>query len=580
MTGAAERARFPRKRWLLAAASEANASLVMPGVHPVLARVLLARGIISDASAAAFLGGNASSIADPWALKGMPEAAGRVARAVTAGEQIIVYGDYDADGVTATALLVRHLKRLGAHVRGYIPSRFEEGYGLNVAAIHQLAAEGARLIVTVDCGVRSFEEAAVCRQAGIDLVITDHHQPLGDVPAAVAVINPKQRGDDNLEKNLAGVGLAYKLAEALGRVLPAPAGQQAALEDALELVAVGTVADLAPLTGENRSLVRRGLERMNAGGPHNPGLRALAETAKVSSGSVRGHTIGFTLGPRLNAAGRLETARAALDLLLTDAMDQAFDLAKQLDLWNRERQEQTRTTYEQAREKVLQQAAADLPAGLPFFLLAMDSSFSAGIIGLAASRLTEEFYRPSAVVALEGDEARGSARSIPEFHITQALDNCRDLLVRHGGHAAAAGFTVASRNLPELGRRLEALARAELSGVVLQPSLQVDAEVRLADLVGLNEVLPALEPCGMSNPTPVFVARGLTVRDKRRVGSDGSHLKLWLEQGRGRMNAIAFRWGEAADALPPRVDAAFQLTVNEYRGEKRDELNILDLAPA
>ncbi|MCX6027518.1 MAG: DHHA1 domain-containing protein, partial [Chloroflexi bacterium] len=285
-------------------------------------------------------------------------------------------------------------------------------------------------------------------------------------------------------------------------------------------------------------------------------------------------------GPRLNAAGRLENARAALDLLLTDAIDQALDLAKQLDGWNRERQEQTRCTYEHARDKVLQLAAPDTLAGLPFFLLAMDSSYSPGIIGLAASRLTEEFYRPSAVVALEGDEARGSARSIPEFHITRALDSCRDLLIRHGGHAAAAGFTVASRNLAELGRRLEALARAELSGVVLQASLSVDAEVRLADLVGLNEVLPTLEPCGMGNPTPVFVARGLTVRDKRRVGSDGSHLKLWLEQAGRRMNAIAFRWGEAAEALPPRVDAAFQLTVNEYLGEKRDELHILDLAPA
>ena len=564
----------------MAASSEADASRAMPGVHPVLARVLAARGILTDASAADYLAGSAPTSADPWAIKGMPAAAERVARAVATGEQIVVYGDYDADGVTATALLVRHLTRLTTHVRGYIPSRFDEGYGLNLAAIRQLAAEGVRLIVTVDCGVRSFDEAAVCRQTGIDLVITDHHQPLDEVPDAVAVVNPKQRGDTYPEKNLAGVGLAYKLAEALGRVHPAPDDHRAALEDALELVAVGTVADLAPLTGENRGLVRRGLTRMNAGGPHNPGLRALAGTAKVSPGSVRGHTIGFMLGPRLNAAGRLETARAALDLLLTDGVDQALGLAKQLDVWNRERQEQTRVTYEHARDSVLEQAGAKFPGGLPFFLLSVDPSYSPGIIGLAASRLTEEFYRPSAVVVLEGEEARGSARSIPEFHITRALDSCRDLLLRHGGHAAAAGFTVAARDLPELGRRLEALARAELSGVVLQPGLAVDAEVRLADLVGLNNVLPALEPCGMGNPTPVFVARGLTVREKRRVGGDGSHLKLNLEQAGRRMGAIAFRLGDAADALPPRVDAAFQLMVNEYLGEKRDELNILDLAPA
>jgi single-stranded-DNA-specific exonuclease len=295
---------------------------------------------------------------------------------------------------------------------------------------------------------------------------------------------------------------------------------------------------------------------------------------------VRGHTIGFLLGPRLNAAGRLETARTALDLLLTDAQDQALVLAQQLDSWNRERQGQTRSTYEQAREVVLQRASPGTPQQLPFFLMAAHADFSPGIIGLAASRLTEEFYRPSAVVALEGEEAHGSARSIPEFHVTQALDACRDLLIRHGGHAAAAGFTVASRNLDELGRRLEALAQAELSKVVLQPSLTVDVEVQLADLAGLNEELPRLEPCGMGNPTPVFVARGLTVRDKRRVGSDGGHLKLQLEQGGRRMDAIAFRWGEAADALPAHLDVAFQLTVNEYQGKKRDELSILDLAAA
>ncbi len=577
MAAPSEKTRFPRKRWVVAASPEAPA---ITGVHPVLARVLAARGILSSASASEFLEPRATSGGDPWMLKGMPLAAERVARAVTAGEPIVVYGDYDADGVTATALLVRHLARLGAHVRGYIPSRFDEGYGLNEAAIRQLAAEGARLIITVDCGVRSFGEAAVCLQVGIDLLITDHHQPLVDVPRALAVINPKQPGDSYPEKHLAGVGLAYKLAEALTRVLPSPAGASAHLEDLLELVAVGTVADLAPLAGENRDLVRRGLARMNAGGPHNPGLRALAETAKVSAGSVRGHTIGFVMGPRLNAAGRLETARTALDLLLTDAREQALVLARQLDTWNRERQGQTRSTYEQAREVVLQLAGRGISPELPFFLMAAHSDFSPGIIGLAASRLTEEFYRPSAVVALEGEQAHGSARSIPEFHVTQALDACRDLLIRHGGHAAAAGFTIASRNLGELGRRLEALAQAELSKVVLHPSLTVDVEVRLADLAGLNAELPRLEPCGMGNPTPVFVARGLTVRDKRRVGGDGSHLKLGLEQGGRRMNAIAFRWGEAADDLPPRVDAAFQLTVNDYQGEKRDELNILDLAAA
>jgi single-stranded-DNA-specific exonuclease len=572
--------RFPRKRWLVAQHQDERSLGASLGVHPVLARILAGRGITDAAQAAAFLHGELPGKTDPFQMRGIPLAVEHAMRALAAREPIVVYGDYDADGVTATALLVRFLNLLGANVRGYIPSRFEEGYGLNPGAIRQLAAEGARLIITVDCGVRSFAEADVCRELGISLVITDHHQPLGNVPEAAAVVNPKQPGDDSSEKNLAGVGLAYRLAEAISVRVGQSARNTAFLEDALELVAVGTVADLAPLIGENRMLVRRGLSRMNSSGPHNPGLRALAQAAKVTPGSVRGHTIGFVIGPRLNAAGRLETARAALDLLLTDDSHVALDLAHQLDSWNRRRQDETRSTFEHARDKVLG-LRAPLPANAgPYFLLVAHESYSSGIIGLAASRLTEEFYRPSAVVALEGEEVRGSARSIPAFHVTGALDACRDLLIRHGGHAAAAGFTIARANLPELARRLESLAQAELGHAPLEPTLAVDAEVRLGELAGLNDALPGLEPCGMGNPTPVFVARGLTIREKRRVGSDGSHLKLRVEQDGRRMNAIAFRWGEAAEALPARVDAAFQLTVNEYMGERRDELHIVDLAPS
>jgi single-stranded-DNA-specific exonuclease len=536
---------------------------------------------MTEASEAqAFLRGDEPALADPWRMKDMVPAIDRSQRAIADREPIVVYGDYDADGVTATALLVRFLAEAGADVRGYIPSRFEEGYGLNPGAIRQLAQEGARLIITVDCGVRSFAEADLCRELGIDLIITDHHQPLEGVPRATAAINPRQAGDDYPDKNLAGVGLAYRFAQAMRDRLAGYHGPIPSLDDALELVAVGTVADMAALTGENRGLVRGGLARMNAGGPHNPGLRALAKVAKVAAGLVRGHTIGFVLGPRLNAAGRLETARAALDMLLQQDPQVAFELAQQLDTWNRRRQEETRGTFEHARDSVLR-LPVELPADAgPYFLLAADSSYNSGIIGLAAARLTEQFYRPSAVVSIEGDQARGSARSIPSFHITRALDECRELLIRHGGHAAAAGFTLAAGNVEELGRRLESLAGEALARENLRPALAVDTEVRLTELAGLNAVLPALEPCGMGNPVPVLVARGLSVREKRRVGGDGSHLKLWVEQDGRRMSAIAFRWGEAYDVLPARIDAAFNLTLNEYLGERRDELQIVDLAPA
>ena len=442
--------------------------------RPILRRILYHRGYSSAEAAQDFIEARPPAGNNAENLLGMPLAADRIRYAIQHQEQIAIYGDYDADGVTATALLTHALGRLGASVRGYIPNRFDEGYGLNNDALTYLRQEGVRLVITVDCGMRSPHEVSHARQVGLDLIITDHHSPGGEQLEALAVINPKQEGDTYPDKRLAGVGLAYKLACALlepdgASIDPdAPAGQY------LDLVALGTITDLAPLVGENRTLVRAGLEQIRR--PHRQGVLSLIGAAQINPASITSDQVSFTLGPRLNAAGRLESAQAALDLLLATQVDEAARLAQLLDNQNRERQQITRQIQAHAEQLALAQDPEAL------LLFAVDESYNPGVIGLAASRLTEQYYRP-AIVATRGEEfTRASCRSIPEFHITHALDECADLLVRHGGHSAAAGFTVENDKLPELIERLKAIAARQLADLDLRHSLKVDAQVALSDL--------------------------------------------------------------------------------------------------
>jgi single-stranded-DNA-specific exonuclease len=528
----------------------------------------------------------------------MPEAVARLRQAIGAGESIAVYGDYDADGVTATALLIQTLTALGARVQPYIPNRFEEGYGLNKEALAHLAQQGVRLVVTVDCGIRSVEEVIHGNQLGLDIIITDHHYVGEETLPALAAINPKQPGCRYPFKKLAGVGLAFKLAQALVQDVQAGDAHPPlpATEDLLDLVALGTVADLAPLMGENRSLVARGLEQLNQ--PRRPGVQMLMTQAGVKPGRVDALTIGFVLGPRLNAAGRLESALAAYELLVTDDIFRAGQLAQQLDAQNRERQSLTQATVEQARQAILEDAASR-----PLYLITQPS-FNTGIVGLVSSRLTEEFYRPTLVAQRGETHTRGSARSIPEFHITRALDECADLLERYGGHSVAAGFTVKNEHLADLEARLLAIARRDLAGVQLMPELRIDAELnlrginrrRVEDLlsarsvgrvideqdVGLQIVvgLEQLRPFGEGNPVPVFSTPGLEVKGNRPVGMDGDHLKLVLHDGKQTWDAIAFRQGSWHDELPAWVDVAYALEINEWQGRQRLQLNVKDIKPA
>ena len=561
------------KRWIIASPITPDADAELAKFPPVLRQLLFNRGYATDAEARAFLKAEANFDTNPMQLTGMGTGVERICFALAHGEPIAIYGDYDVDGVTATALLVQTLRAFGGNAEGYIPNRFDEGYGLNNEALDSLKAKGVGLVITVDCGIRSPNEAAHAGEIGLDIIISDHHHPaIGELPPALAVINPKQPGDPYPDKNLAGVGIAYKMAEAL--FSSRPALSNFALSDLLDLVALGTVADLAPLVGENRKLVRAGLKQIRE--TKRQGLYSLANVAEMVIGRTTATQIGFILGPRLNAAGRLESALAAFDLLTTTDFMLAGQLAQQLDVQNRKRQDLTRQTQEMA------ETLATAEEKEPFLLIAIHKDFNAGVVGLAASRLTEKYYRP-AIVASQGEtETRASCRSIPEFHITDALDQCKELLVRHGGHAAAAGFTVRNENLAELIVQMKSIAESELCNRDLRRSLQADIEIPLSQLnPELLKHLTYFEPTGYGNPEALFVSRDVKVRSSRTVGAEGKHLKLAFDDGRGGVvDGIAFRMGDMQSTLPPRVDIMYTFETNEYNGRSSLQLNLTDVRAA
>jgi single-stranded-DNA-specific exonuclease len=569
-----------KNRWLLQSRITPEADAALASYPPILRQILFNRGIANSDDADAFLSAQPNYDTNPFQMKGMRAAVERIQIALANREPIAVYGDYDVDGVTATALLVQFLHALGGDAREYIPNRFDEGYGLNNDALTALASDGVRLVITVDCGVRSPDEARHARDLGLDLIISDHHEPSGDLPDALAVLNPKQEGDEYPEKYLAGVGIAYKIAEALllddGTLTvdrPPSTVHRPRLNDYLDLVALGTVADLAPLTGENRALVRKGLEQMRQ--TSRQGLFSLANIAGTDLRKANATTIGFTLGPRLNASGRLDSALASFHLLTTTDVKEAGDLSIQLNQQNTERQKLTKEIQTQAEALALEGGHDAL------LLFAVHPEFNHGVVGLAASRLTETYYRPAIVGHFGEETTRCSCRSIPEFHITKALDECADLLVRHGGHAAAAGFTVRNENLSELVDRLRSIAKRELDGRDLRHNMSADAEVPLSQLTfSLIEQLEKLQPTGYGNPEPVFISRKVKVQGARTVGADGKHLKLSLTDGRFTFDAIGFRLGDLLPNLPPMVDVLYTFEVNEYNGRKSLQLNLKDIKAA
>lgn len=546
---------------------EADSAL---GAYPGLLRQILFNREHTTAEAAKrYLGALPPEGNDPLRIKDMGRAVDRIEHAIRNQELVAVYGDYDADGVTATALLVQAIQTLGGRARDYIPDRFEEGYGLNIQALHTLKEAGVSLVISVDCGIRSLAEAAEARKLGLDLIITDHHTPGPELPDVFAIINTKQDGDEYPEKQLAGVGTAYKLAAALQARLQPNADPRMGLD----LVALGTVADMVPLAGENRWLVREGLDQIRR--PARQGLMSLMGAAGVKPAGVSSGDIGYMLGPRLNAAGRMENAKAAYDLLTTNDIFKAGQLAQYLDARNKERQALTREMSASAEVLATQ---ADPEALL---LVAIHPEYSSGVVGLAASRLVERFYRP-AIVGQQGDVfTRASCRSIPHFHITHALEQCAELFENFGGHAAAAGFTIRNERVPELLERMNAIAVEQLGALDLRQVIKVDAELPLHQLKPdvLNQ-LALLEPTGFGNPQVNLVSRGLTVRSSRTVGSDARHLKLTVTDGRIVYDAIGFGMGEWLERMPSAIDLLYRFETNEFNGRTSLQLNVRDLKPA
>jgi single-stranded-DNA-specific exonuclease len=511
-----------------------------------------------------FLASDCSLMADPFLFADMQKAVSRVYQALLKGETIGIYGDFDADGITSTALLVQGLSLLQGKTIPYIPHRQTEGHGLTMAVLKKLHEQGVSLVITVDCGITDVAEVKNAMQMGLDIIITDHHSPLDKVPEALAVINPKVNAGQYPFTNLAGVGVAFKLLQGLFQSL----GKEDQIGVVMDLVAIGTIADMSSPLGENRYFIKEGLKNMNTS--PRPGIQELISQTRLEAGNIDADRISWVIGPCLNAAGRLADGLTGYNLLITESDKEAQELALWLTRKNEERQRLTTTTLARAREQVI-------AMGLPPLLITADKEYPMGIAGLVASRLSEEFYRPSVVIHIADTVCHGSCRSIPEFDIIAALNKFSSYFSRYGGHAAAAGFTMPTKNLPQLEKELSALAAEKLAGVELRPHLNIDAEVKLNDLGG--DVYPTtqmLAPFGHGNPVPIFLSRGVEVMERRTMGSGNEHLRMRLKQGGTVWDCVAFRLSNHKEEFAPLIDIVYNLEVDNWSGKKQLRLNVLD----
>jgi single-stranded-DNA-specific exonuclease len=582
-------------KWVLAESDEGTVAALADraGLHPLVARLMVNRGITGPADALAFLNCDLSALSGPAVFSGMDRAVIRIQKALSDREKITVYGDYDVDGVTGASLLYLALKRLGACVECYLPDRIAEGYGLNPRAVERIKASGTGLVITVDCGISAAGEARLARSLGLDLIITDHHEINGlssssslnslnglnslNLPDAHAILHPSLLTPDAPAATrdrvgaLTGVGIAFKLAQAL-------LGLSAAddrLTQYLDLVTLGTVADVGRISGENRVLVKHGLDRLSSGEERQrPGIAALKQVSGLNGKKIGVGTVGFTLAPRINASGRLKRADIAFRLLTTESRDEAKELAITLDAVNRERQSVEESIAEQAKRACLRE---DLSATGAFVL--SSEEWHSGVVGIVASRIAEEFYRPAALICVKDGVGRGSARSIPGFDLYEGLTRCSDLLRGFGGHKYAAGFTIREESIPQFRERLSALVMKTVGPEGFVRTLSVDGAVTLDELtIDLMREMEKLSPFGQGNPEPRLGARGLEVVSSRIVG--GGHLKLRLRGPGGKaLDAIAFKRG----SLPgrgvrdrARLAAVFTPRLNAWNGNTSVELEIRD----
>jgi single-stranded-DNA-specific exonuclease len=537
------------------------------GLPPLIAQLLYNRGIKLD-GIDPFLSVDRRLEGNPFLLPDISQAVSRIYEAVLAREKIAVYGDFDVDGVTAIVILVEGLSRLGAEVIPYIPDRIKEGHGLKISALEKLRAQGIKLIITVDCGVTDIKEVKQAQDMGMDMVITDHHMPLKSLPRAVAVVDPKRKDSAYPFPDLAGAGVVFKLLQALFH----KDSRERWLTRLMDLVVLATVTDLVSLVGENRYLVKEGLKELN--NSSRVGIQEMAKLAGLKLGELDAEHISWVLGPRLNAAGRMNNASTSYQLLTTQLPEEARLLALELDKRNDERQKLTNEVLSRAKERLA--AKLHLP-----LLVEVDESYSIGVIGLVASKLVDEFYKPAIIVNLGPDSCQGSCRSIAEFDIVSALAKCDDLLIAFGGHPMAAGFTVSRRNLAQLEQRLASLAADRLGHLELRPELVIDAELPLATFSGETfSLIQNLSPFGRGNPQPTYLTRQVEVTECRNFGDQGEWLRLKLRQGNVTWQAVDFESHKKAEEVPSRIDIVYNLEKRRWGGEEVLSLSLLDFAPA
>ena len=541
-------------------------------VPPAVARILVARGKTDPEEARHFLEPSVDHLSDPRGFLGADAAIARLMQALETNERIVIVGDFDVDGVTSTSLAMRALARLGANVRYLLPKRLVHGYGLSMKLLPDLLALEPKLVVTVDCGIRSLEEVAELKRQGVDTIVTDHHEPGPELPPAVAVVDPKQEGCPYPDKRLAGVGVVYQLMRGLVQGME----HEIELRRHLDLVALGTVADVVPLDGENRALVSEGLKVMNR--REKPGMMALVQVAEIEDRVDAWH-LGYLLGPRVNAAGRLDDAGIAVQLFLSQDTAEAMSLAKRLDTENRQRQELSASALEQALAAIEAGTAGENPDGI---VLAC-AGWHPGVVGIATSKLVERYHRPSMLIAMDGEVGRGSVRSIPGVDVCSVLDGCADLLVQYGGHEMAAGLTVARENVPELRERFGALVGKSLTDENRVPHLRIDVEMDAGEVdLELAGLLDRLGPYGFGNPRPRVLLRGVQKASRPRIVGRG-HLKLGLRrEGAPVLDCIGFDLGGIVEQGFPDgpLDVVGNVSVNEWNGNRTAQLQLLDVRGA
>ncbi|MFA4991964.1 MAG: single-stranded-DNA-specific exonuclease RecJ [Candidatus Omnitrophota bacterium] len=565
------------KRWnVKQVESGPRGSLGLPkDISPVIVQLLLNRGINDPEKARAFLNSSVSELYNPFLMEGMHESVSRLLRAINKKEKILIHGDYDVDGVTATTLLFLTLKELGADPVYYIPDRLIEGYGLGGNGVEEAKRVKAGLLITVDCGISSHEEVNELNRRGIDVIITDHHEPPDILPEAYAIINPLQKRCAYPDKDLSGVSVVFKLCQALCSEL-----NKKDFWKRLDLVALGTISDVAPILGENRILVKEGLKLIESG-PCNKGIKALLEVAGLKKKKLGAFDIGFILGPRINAIGRLGSADTAVKLFLAEDEKEAKALAEKLNEANKERQKIEKSTLKEAMAKI----ESEVNFKEHKVLVLHKEDWHAGVIGIVASRISDRFYRPAILISTKDGMGRGSGRSIESFHLFEALAGCSEFLKEYGGHQYACGLTIQEENLAGFTRTINQIADNVLNTEDLIPALDIDMEIEVGLLNhDLVEDLAGLEPFGEGNPEPVFCSRSLTLAREPRI-LKGEHVKLWVTDGKKTFEAIGFGMAKDSDAeilLRKRgeFDLAYTVSINTWQGIDTIQMRIEDIRPS